>query len=94
MNDFLGTLTGKEQNESCFPSLSFKERIIGFLICFAVGLIIQFFSVGSLMGLAFGKVSKFAFLYTLGNIVSLTGYIIFKFLFKNVLMFELLINIF
>jgi len=73
MNDFLGTLTGKEQNDSCFPSLSYKERITGFLICFALGLVIQFFSVGSLMGLVLGKISKFAFLYTLGNIISLTG---------------------
>ncbi len=73
MNDFLGTLTGKEQNDSCFPSLSYKERLTGFLICFALGMVIQFFSVGSLMGLVLGKISKFAFLYTLGNIVSLTG---------------------
>lgn len=73
MNDFLGTLTGKEQNDSCFPSLSYKERITGFLICFGLGMVIQFFSVGSLMGLVLGKITKFAFLYTLGNLVSLTG---------------------
>ena len=74
MNDFLGTLTGnEEQNDSCFPSLSYKERITGFIICFALGIIIQFFSFGSLMGIFVGNVSKFAFLYTLGNIVSLTG---------------------
>ncbi len=73
MNDFLGTLTGKEQNDSCFPSLTYKERITGFLICFILGMVIQFFSVGSLMGIALGKISKFAFLYSLGNIVSLIG---------------------
>lgn len=73
MNDFLGTLTGNEQNDSCFPTLSYRERITGFLICFALGLVIQFFSVGSLMGLALGKISKFALLYSLGNIISLIG---------------------
>lgn len=26
-----------EDNESCFPSLTYKERIIGFLICFGIG---------------------------------------------------------
>jgi len=74
MNDFLGTLTGKEEeNDSCFPTLSYKERITGFIVCFAIGTIIQFLSFGSLMGIFVGKISKFAFLYTLGNIVSLTG---------------------
>ena len=27
-----------EDNESCFPSLTYKERIIGFLICFGIGI--------------------------------------------------------
>ena len=74
MKDFLGTLTGNEpENDSCFPTLTLKERLIGFSICFILGLVIQFFSVGSLMGIMLGKISKFAFLYTLGNLISLTG---------------------
>ncbi len=67
-------MTGQEnQNESLFPSLSLKERLIGFGICFALGMLIQFLSMGSLVGLFIGKTSKFAFLYTLGNIISLAG---------------------
>lgn len=27
----------KEENQSCFPSLSFNERMMGFGICFVVG---------------------------------------------------------
>ena len=74
MNDFLGNLTGKqEENDSCFPTLTYEQRIKGFIVCFALGTIIQFFSMGSLMGILLGKISKFAFLYTLGNIVSLLG---------------------
>ena len=26
-----------EDNESCFPTLTYRERLIGFLICFAIG---------------------------------------------------------
>lgn len=74
MNDFLGKLTGKEENDSCFPSLSYRERITGFVVCFALGTLIQCFSFGSLMGIVLGKISKFAFMYTLGNIISLLGY--------------------
>lgn len=73
MKDFLGNLTGQQQNDSCFPTLSYKERLIGFAICFGLGMLIQFFSMGSLVGLFLGKTSKFAFLYTLGNIISLLG---------------------
>jgi hypothetical protein len=74
MQDFLGTLTGQPPaNDSCFPTLSLKERLIGFAICFGIGLLIQFLSMGSLVGLLVGKASKFAFMYTLGNIISLCG---------------------
>jgi hypothetical protein len=74
MNDFFLKVTGQEnQNDSCFPSLSLKERLIAFFICFALGFVIQFLSMGSLVGFFLGKTSKFAFLYTIGNIISLLG---------------------
>jgi hypothetical protein len=73
MRDFLGTITGNDQNDSCFPTLSLKERLIGFAVCFGLGLLIQFMSMGSMLGLLMGKASKFAFMYTLGNIISLVG---------------------
>jgi hypothetical protein len=74
MNDFFIKVTGSDnQNDSCFPSLSFKERMIGFAVCFLLGLVIQFLSMGSLIGFFLGRTSKFAFLYTIGNIISLVG---------------------
>jgi len=65
---------GEEDNESCFPSMSLKDRLIGFAICFGIGTLLQILSMGSFIGILVGKTSKFAILYTLGNIVSITGY--------------------
>jgi hypothetical protein len=74
MNDFFIRMTGQENNnDSLFPTLSLKERLIGFGICFILGSLIQFMSMGSLVGFFLGKTSKFAFLYTIGNIISLMG---------------------
>ncbi len=74
MNDFFIRMTGQEsQNDSLFPSLTLKERLTGFGICFVLGLLIQFLSMGSLVGFFMGKTSKFAFLYTVGNLISLLG---------------------
>lgn len=74
MNDFFIRVTGQENsNDSLFPTLSLKERLMGFGICFILGSLIQFMSMGSLIGFFLGKTSKFAFLYTIGNIISLLG---------------------
>lgn len=74
MNDFFIRMTGQENsNDSLFPTLSLKERLMGFGICFILGSLIQFMSMGSLIGFFLGKTSKFAFLYTIGNIISLLG---------------------
>lgn len=74
MNDFFLSVTGqKQENDSIFPSLSLKERLIGFAICFALGMLFQFMSMTAILGLVVGKASRFAFLYTTGNIVSIFG---------------------
>jgi len=62
-----------ENNDSCFPTLSIKERLIGFAVCFAVGSLLQVLSMGAFIGILLGKTFKFAILYTFGNIVSLIG---------------------
>lgn len=71
--DLIKNIVTPESNDSCFPSLSIKERLIGFAICFAVGSLLQVLSMGAFIGLIVGKTSKFAILYTFGNIVSLVG---------------------
>ena len=73
MEDFFLKATGQDENESIFPTLSLKERLIGFAICFGLGSIFQFLSMGSLGGLLLGHANKFAFLYTCGNIITIFG---------------------
>ena len=73
MEDFFLKATGQDENESIFPTLSLKERLIGFGICFLLGSIFQFLSMGSLGGLLLGHANKFAFLYTCGNIITIFG---------------------
>ena len=75
MQDFLLSFGGGNDNEndSIFPSLSLKERLIGFAICFGLGMLFQFMSMGSIVGVLVGRPNKFAFLYTCGNIISIFG---------------------
>ena len=75
MQDFLLSLGegNDNENDSIFPSLSLKERLIGFAICFGLGMLFQFMSMGSIVGVLVGRPNKFAFLYTCGNIISIFG---------------------
>ena len=75
MQDFLLSFGNGNDNEndSIFPSLSLKERLIGFAICFGLGMLFQFMSMGSIVGVLVGRPNKFAFLYTCGNIISIFG---------------------
>ena len=74
MNEFFFSFNDKEEeNNSIFPTLSLKDRLIGFAICFVFGYLLEFMALGSLVGLLLGRSKKFAFLYTTGNIVSIFG---------------------
>ena len=76
MKDYFLSFRGgenNEENDSIFPSLSLKERLIGFGICFGLGLLFQFMSMGSIVGVLLGRPNKFAFLYTCGNLISIFG---------------------
>ena len=77
MNDYLLSINpfGNEPNEndSIFPSLSLKERLIGFAVCFGLGTLFQLMSLGSMVGVLLGRPNKFAFLYTCGNLISIFG---------------------
>ena len=73
MEEFFFRATGQDENESIFPTLSLKERLIGFGICFGLGSIFQFLSMGSLASVFLGHANKFAFLYTCGNIITIFG---------------------
>ncbi|EAR94704.1 vesicle transporter SFT2B (macronuclear) [Tetrahymena thermophila SB210] len=58
--------------DSCCPKLSYKQRLIGFIVCSAIGWIISILA----MGVFFSRnkdIAFFAVLYTLGNIVCIMG---------------------
>eukprot|EP01016_Furgasonia_blochmanni_P037996 TRINITY_DN4543_c0_g3_i2.p1 TRINITY_DN4543_c0_g3~~TRINITY_DN4543_c0_g3_i2.p1 ORF type:complete len:231 (+),score=13.69 TRINITY_DN4543_c0_g3_i2:99-791(+) len=62
-----------QQNEGCFPQLSFQERLLCFAGCWVVGLLVQFMSFGSFAQIALGNPTPFALSITIGNILSLMG---------------------
>ena len=88
-----------EESESCFPSLTYKERLIGFFVCFALGIlslillkshylkgiVIEFISFGSFILVAAGKPAKFAICYSFGNVLTLFGFFVFFMRFTNFL---------
>ena len=71
------TLKGKIEKESakdsCCPSLTLKQRFIGFIVCWTLGLFISFLSFGALFVIVSGEMWRFAVPYTLGTILSLAG---------------------
>ena len=52
-------------------SLSYKQRLLGCTICFALGTLLSLSALNSLPGLLLGNPAPFAFKYTLGNLLSL-----------------------
>jgi len=56
---------------SLFPQLTYKERLIGFACCYALGILISVSSFGSFGELLAGDPTRFAILYSLGNTTSL-----------------------
>jgi hypothetical protein len=58
-------------NDSLFPSLSFKQRFYGFLICAGLGVTMTI--VGTIM-LVLLKVKIFAALYSIGNLCTISSY--------------------
>uniref|UniRef100_A0A6B2LLI6 Vesicle transport protein n=1 Tax=Arcella intermedia TaxID=1963864 RepID=A0A6B2LLI6_9EUKA len=55
-------------NDSLFPSLSLKQRLIGFAICAGIGFLLSV--IGGLM-LIFGNFQAFGILYSIGNLVTI-----------------------
>merc|ERR1712150_62970 len=57
----------------CCPRLSWRKRLLGWLICFVLGLLLQVASFGALTQALLGHPGRFATNYTIGNLVSLAG---------------------
>jgi hypothetical protein len=58
------------RNDSCCPDLDIKTRMIGFIVCFIIGIAITILSFPFIAGGITGN-PTFAILYTLGNITSI-----------------------
>ena len=56
---------------SIFPTLSLKERLVGFGTCLLLGFLISLSSFGAFSDLLLGYPARFAVLYSLGNLTSL-----------------------
>ena len=71
LGNLLPTAVLDPEPEGCFPTLSLRDRIIGWLCCYLAGLILSLVSFGSFTQLLLGHPFKFAILYSLGNITAL-----------------------
>lgn len=60
------------RNDSCCPDLDIKTRMIGFIVCFILGIAITILSLPMIAGGITGS-PMFAVLYTLGNITSISS---------------------
>jgi len=56
---------------SCYPSLSYRQRLLGSILCFAFGTVISLSALNSLGSLLLGNAAPFAFKYTLGNLLQI-----------------------
>jgi len=57
-------------NDSPCPSLGFKQRVFGFVVCTVVGVLMSI--LGGVL-LFFGNIIAFAVLYSIGNLVTVGG---------------------
>lgn len=57
----------------CFPRFTRTQRMAGTVLCFAAGALCTICSAPAVRGVLLGHPTKFAVLYTLGNVVSLGG---------------------
>jgi len=58
---------------ACCPRMGFRQRVVGCACCFLVGQLIQLCSFGAVAGVLLGRPSRFAFLYTMGNVTMMSA---------------------
>ena len=62
------------QEESMCPTLSLKQRVTGYIICTAIGLLMNLFSFGILFSALTGQdLQRFAVPYAVGALLSIAG---------------------
>jgi hypothetical protein len=63
--------TRLERACSCCPALTYQQRLVGFVMCFAAGMVLSLTSLFSFTSLLLGNPTPFALKYTLGNLLAM-----------------------
>ena len=69
----LNTQEQEEPEESCFPALTWRERLIGCASCMILGYLLSFGSFFRMKDLIMGNPLPFVLNATIGNIIALAG---------------------
>eukprot|EP00929_Paragymnodinium_shiwhaense_P061553 TRINITY_DN30747_c0_g1_i1.p1 TRINITY_DN30747_c0_g1~~TRINITY_DN30747_c0_g1_i1.p1 ORF type:complete len:235 (+),score=38.91 TRINITY_DN30747_c0_g1_i1:76-780(+) len=70
---FLYNEEEEDAETTCCPTLGWRERVFGCVCCIGMGQVLQFFSLGSVMGVLVGHPGRFASLYSMGNMMMVTS---------------------
>ena len=65
------TNLAEDDDEQCCPSLTMFERIVGTIVCFCLGTLVNVLAMMKIPRLLLGDPKPFAAAYTLGNLLSL-----------------------
>mmetsp|Transcript_12184 Transcript_12184/g.28418 ORF Transcript_12184/g.28418 Transcript_12184/m.28418 type:complete len:266 (+) Transcript_12184:140-937(+) len=67
-----------DMTTTCCPNLGLQQRLLGCACCFALGQLLQFFSLSSFASILMGRPGKFAFNFTMGNFFMLAASFFFS----------------
>lgn len=70
---FLAVEGSQDFSSTLCPGLTLQQRAIGFAVCLAVGLLLDFFSFGKMAQAFRGHPERYAVMYTIGNITAMAG---------------------
>lgn len=76
MRDMAASWLGASGPQGACPQLTFKQRIIGWAVCWGLGIILELGSFGRMVRAAFGgsaAAARFAGTYSAGNVLALLG---------------------
>ena len=75
MQRLLGRTSASEAplHVRCLPTLTWEDRVMGFIGCFAIGLALSLSSIWSFPALLLGDPSPFAWKYSVGNVLGLVS---------------------
>jgi len=69
----LGLDAAQDFSSTLCPTLTIKQRAIGFATCLAIGFLLDLFSFARLAQVFTGHAERYALIYTAGNLTALSG---------------------